>query len=57
VIAAGPGRARREAAAILRTFDALDDHTFHWIGERSRDGGKTWRRIQDMAGRRITAPG
>ena len=39
------------------TFDALDDHTFHWIGERSRDGGKTWRRIQDMAGRRITAPG
>jgi hypothetical protein len=44
-----------DGARLRWTFDELGDNTFHWLGERSRDGGKTWARIQDMAGTRMAS--
>jgi hypothetical protein len=46
-----------DGSRLRWTFDELDDHHFHWLGERSSDGGQTWRTIQEMVGRRMPAEG
>jgi hypothetical protein len=39
--------------ALLRwTFDAIRADAFHWLGERSTDGGTTWSVEQEMRLRR-----
>ena len=45
-----------EGTRLRWTFDELRETGFHWIGERSDDGGRTWRTQQVMVGQRMTAP-
>jgi hypothetical protein len=37
------------------SFRDISDDGFHWVGEESRDGGRTWVRIDEMRARRRTA--
>jgi hypothetical protein len=41
-----------ESAQIRWTFRELSEHTFHWTGERSVDGGRTWELQAEFFGRR-----
>jgi hypothetical protein len=41
-----------EIALLRWTFDEIRPDSFHWLGERSEDGGKTWWAEQEMFARR-----
>lgn len=41
-----------DGAQMRWRFRRLDGNSFHWIGERSSDGGKTWRLDAEFFGKR-----
>lgn len=41
-----------DGSAVRWTFTERRPDSFHWIGERSRDGGNNWRREVDFFARR-----
>ena len=43
-----------DGSAVRWTFTERKQHSFHWIGERSRDGGKNWQREVEFFVRRAS---
>lgn len=46
-----------EGAALRWSFTDIEPDSFVWRGEKSRDGGRTWRLEEEHRMRRRTAPG
>ena len=42
-------------AAVRWSFTAITPNSFHWLAERSPDGGATWRLLVEFFARRVAA--
>jgi hypothetical protein len=52
IVQEGPGS---EGATLRWSFTEITPHSFHWTGERSSDGGRSWRMQVEFFARRAAA--